>query len=412
MKYGSYSVRLLKRAQGSIWQARLKYKDPITNKWKETSKMLPEAKGKREANKMALEWFNSMNEAASLAPEASKEDDKTISEVVKAYLDYQLNTGAIEQSTHDKHMENFERSIEPYLGDISFYHLDRTSIIKWHTELSKKGCSQRYIYSNYLIIAKVYNYYVEIGELARNPFNQVKITKNYAPKITHLTTKQMEHFLTCAYAEFDGNSKMLVGILLAYYAGLRRQEICGLRWRDVNFATHTISITSAIGIKNEGTYTKNPKNKSSVRTFPLIPQLETALKERYEEIKPEGNWFVVGNKTVYMSPFTFSTYFRNFVIAYNLTDAYGNRITPHALRHNMASVGVRSSMDIASLSKMMGHASRAMTLDTYADANKDALIVAADKLSNTFKTEGDFLETNEYDRDDAPSQENKEIIDE
>lgn len=69
MKYGSYSVRLLKRAQGSIWQARLKYKDPITNKWKETSKMLPEAKGKREANKMALEWFNSMNEAASLAPE-------------------------------------------------------------------------------------------------------------------------------------------------------------------------------------------------------------------------------------------------------------------------------------------------------------------------------------------------------
>ncbi len=64
MKYSSYTTRLLKRKQGSIWQARLKYKDPITNQWKETSKMLPEAKGKREANKMALEWFNEMNEAA------------------------------------------------------------------------------------------------------------------------------------------------------------------------------------------------------------------------------------------------------------------------------------------------------------------------------------------------------------
>lgn len=412
MKYGSYSVRLLKRAQGSIWQARLKYKDPITNKWKETSKMLPEAKGKREANKMALEWFNSMNEAASLAPEASKEDDRTISEVVKAYLDFQLSTGELEQSTHDMHLGNFERNIEPYLGDISFYHLDRTSIIKWHTELSKKGCSQRYIYSNYLIIAKVYNYYVEIGELARNPFNQVKITKNYAPKITHLTKKQMEHFLSCVYSEFDGDKKMLVAILLAYYGALRRQEICGLRWRDIDFVAHTITISSAIGIIKGGTYTKNPKNKSSARTFPLIPQLEAALKERYEEVKPEGNWFVVGNETKYMTPSSYSQKFRKFIDAYELTDAYGNKITPHALRHNMASVGVRSSMDIASLSKMMGHASRAMTLDTYADANKDAMIVAANKLSDTFKAEGDFLETDEYDRDDAPSQKDEEVMDE
>ncbi len=187
MKYSSYTTRLLKRKQGSIWQARLKYKDPITNQWKETSKMLPEAKGKREANKMAFEWFNEMNEAASLAPEGSKEDEKTISEVVKAYLDFQLSTGKLEQSTYDAQLSNFERNIEPYLGNISFYHLDRTSIIKWHTELSKKGQSQRYIYTSYIIIAKVYNYYVEIGELAKNPFIQVKITKDYAPKTTHFS---------------------------------------------------------------------------------------------------------------------------------------------------------------------------------------------------------------------------------
>ena len=406
MRYSSYSTRFIKRKQNSFWQARLKYKDPITGKWKETSKVLPEAKGKREANKMALDWFNEMNEAASLAPAGSEEDEKTISEVVKAYLDFQLSTGKLEQSTYDMQLGNFERNIEPYLGDISFYHLDRTSIIKWHTDLSRKGHSQRYIYTNYIIIAKVYNYYVETGELAKNPFNQVKITKEYAPKITHLTTKQMENFLTNVYANFDNDSRMLVGCLLAYYAALRRGEICGLRWRDIDFTNHTLTVSSAIGITKDGTYTKNPKNKSSVRTFPMIPQLEKALKERYDEVRPEGNWFVIGNKTEYMSPLTFSTYFKDFVDAYNITDAYGNKLTPHGLRHNMASVGVRSQMDIASLSKMMGHASRAMTLDTYADANKDAMIVAADKLSQTFKKEGDFLETDEYDRDDKSDQEN------
>ena len=47
-------------------------------------------------------------------------------------------------------------------------------------------------------------------------------------------------------------------------------------------------------------------------------------------------------------------------------------------------------MDIASLSLMMGHASRAMTLDTYGDANADALTLAATKLSDTFKSNTSF----------------------
>jgi hypothetical protein len=41
-------------------------------------------------------------------------------------------------------------------------------------------------------------------------------------------------------------------------------------------------------------------------------------------------------------------------------------------------------MDIASLALMMGHASRAMTLDTYGDANADALNLASVKLKDTF----------------------------
>lgn len=52
----------------------------------------------------------------------------------------------------------------------------------------------------------------------------------------------------------------------------------------------------------------------------------------------------------------------------SLVDAYGKKIVPHGLRHNFATVGIRAGMDIASLALMMGHTSRAMTLDTYGDA--------------------------------------------
>ncbi len=56
----------------------------------------------------------------------------------------------------------------------------------------------------------------------------------------------------------------------------------------------------------------------------------------------------------------------------------------------MATVGIRAGMDIASLSLMMGHASRAMTLDTYGDANPDAMKTAADKLGLRFSDDSDL----------------------
>ena len=52
MKYTTVYVQQLKDRKGKPWQARAKYKDPL-GKWKEISKMLPEAKGIREAKRMA-----------------------------------------------------------------------------------------------------------------------------------------------------------------------------------------------------------------------------------------------------------------------------------------------------------------------------------------------------------------------
>ena len=58
MKYTTYNVQQIVREgrKGKPWQARAKYKD-TNGKWKEVSKMLPEAKGKKEAMRMAKEWF-------------------------------------------------------------------------------------------------------------------------------------------------------------------------------------------------------------------------------------------------------------------------------------------------------------------------------------------------------------------
>ena len=393
MKYTTYNVQQLNR-KGKPWQARAKYKD-VYGKWREISKMLPDAKGKKEASRMAKEWFDTLNAEADLMPNAGKV--KTVDEIYKEYLKHQLDTGEIERSTYSNTLYSYNKYIKPYLGDYVFATMDKTVLSGWLTRLYQEGLSQNTIHTTYARLKKVYNYFYNNGELLRDPFKGVKMPKKGEAKITHLNNEQMDNVLSAVYLDFEPQDPMYVGILLAFYAGLRRGEICGLRWNDIDFHKHTITVRSAVGVSSgkDGDYTKNPKNKSSNRTFPMLPQIEEALKQRKILIAPLDNWYVIGEEEQFMRPQQYNRLFAEFVERNGLVDAYGKKIVPHGLRHNFATVGICAGMDIASLSLMMGHASRAMTLDTYGDANADALTLASVKLKDTFNENTDYFRLEE-----------------
>ena len=396
MKYTTYNVQQIVREgrKGKPWQARAKYKD-ATGKWKEVSKMLPEAKGKKEAMRMAKEWFEKLNAEADLMPNAGKV--KTVDEIYKEYLKHQLDTGEIERSTYSNSLYSYNKYIKPYLGDYVFATVDKTILSGWLTKLYQAGLSQNTIHTTYARLKKVYNYFYNNGELLKDPFKGVKMPKKGEAKVTYLTNEQMDNVLQAVYNDYETQYPMYVGILLTFYAGLRRSEICGLRWNDIDFYKHTITIRSAVGVSSgkDGDYTKNPKNRSSNRTFPMLPQLEEVLKQRKVLLNPLDSWYVIGDKEEFMRPQQYNRLFSDFVERNGLVDAYGKKIVPHGLRHNFATVGIRAGMDIASLALMMGHASRAMTLDTYGDANADALTLASVKLKDTFNDNTDYFKIEE-----------------
>lgn len=395
MKYTTYYINLVENGKGKRWQARAKYKDERGN-WRETSKILKDASGKREANRMAKEWFEKLNEQADLMPNVSKA--KTVDETFTEYLNHQLNTSEIEKSTYTNTMYYYSKYIKPYLGDYIFASVDKTVLNSWLTELYKLGLSQNTIHTTYARLKKVYNYFFDCGELLRDPFKGVKMPKKGEPKTTHLTKEQMDEVLSAVFLDYTPKDPMYAGILLAFYAGLRRGEICGLRWNDIDFYKKTITVRSAIAIADsgrKGDYAKSPKNKSSNRTFPMLPHLEEILLQRKEAINPKPSWFVVGEKDQFLRPTQYNRLFSEFAERNNLVDAYGQKIVPHGLRHNFATVGIRAGMDIASLALMMGHASRAMTLDTYGDANADALKISSIKLKETFNENTEWFGVDE-----------------
>ena len=363
------------------------------------------AKKYREAMVELREWEEEIRQA-------EKEDGKlgntrttarlghTLGEVIQDYLDNQLARGILEKSTYDRQCHSAEERIYPYIGKYDFDEVNRDIINDWLTILANDGLSQNTIYTIFSIPNKVYNYYFKIGEISHNPFTFVQPPKKGKPKSTYLKPEQLDELMDALNNEYAEGDWVWTAVNIALLSGLRRGEICGLRWHDIDFKAGTISVSTAVGQTNQGGYTKNPKNESSIRTFPMIPQLIEVLKCRYDYVEEEfgvvkQTWFVISDKlSSPVEPRMLGRRFKALATKYDLVDAYGKELTLHSLRHNVATLGVKSNMDIASLSAMLGHASKALTLDVYADASPEAMRLAQKRLSESFEEESDYL-TNE-----------------
>lgn len=407
--YYRSSVKKRTDKEGKIWyQALAHYKEPTGElslqgkpkfKYDAKTRKIPDEISKRgqKARKAFAEDFREyLNAQMYESPVESLdyEDTKTVDEVVKGFLAYQLSTGELEQSTYDVQLRHWESHGTQFLGDYGFKSLNKNIVMDWLTYLHSLGLKESTIYHYYKIPRKTYSYYVEEGEIGSNPFNfRGRPTKPTAAKTTHLTQDQNDHLLECLdkecmnpeTGEVDITHLLYRMITILCNSGLRRGELCGLRWSSIDFETNYLSVNTSIGIANGRTYTKLPKNQTSAREFKMIASLADYLKALYDLVKPQSNWFVLTDSKNYLSPHMFTLHFNNFRDKYKLVDAYGKKLTPHGIRHNFGYAGIQSGADIDSLQKMFGHSRRSMTLDTYGDGSPEAMNLAAERINAFFQ---------------------------
>lgn len=354
---------------------------------------------KRDARAELEKWREEQEKIARALPDTGesrgrkRSNGDTVMEVCVAYLNNQLAKGEIEKSTYSTQISNLTNYAAPYIGNILFVDLDRVAIEGWITKMYERGLSQNTIHGAFMNVNKVYKYFAMAGLISHNPLEYVKTPKKGDAKVTYLDKPQYDKLVSVLKSNYDKGDRFRTAVMLATFGGLRRGEICGLRWYDVDFEANSITVSSAIGVytdeNGQATYTKSPKNLSSARTFPMPAELRKELELRYAKVQEEygcinGTWFVCGQSINYYAPTTFTREFEKFADAYQIRDHFNKRATLHCLRHNLATVGVKANVDIASLAAMMGHKSKAMTLDTYSSATPDAQALAAKKLESAF----------------------------
>ena len=219
-----------------------------------------------------------------------------------------------------------------------------------------------------------------------NPCERVKPPKVERKEAHYYSIDETERLLELLENE---SIKYRTMIHIVIFCGLRLGEVTNLEWTDVDFEEKTITISKQLQYLPEfGTYElESTKTESGNRTISIDSTLADLLREYKawqdeEKIKLGDKWinsnklFTQDNGTP-IFPYSPSHWFNRFIKRNNLPP-----LTFHQLRHTNASLLIGQGVDVATVSRRLGHADKTITLKIYAHAIKEHDREAADALGN------------------------------
>jgi integrase len=170
-------------------------------------------------------------------------------------------------------------------------------------------------------------------------------------------------------ALFSG-TRLFIPVLLACSTGLRRGEVLGLRWKDLDTKNKRLTVNQEIVAVNREIIVKQPKTKQSRRSVSLPDSIIDELKKHEHEQKKEriaaGEYWIdkklisTWTNGYYWHPGTFTNYYHDILTASELP-----YIRFHDLRHTHASLLVFLGIQPKAISDRLGHSGIGITMDTY-----------------------------------------------
>ena len=218
------------------------------------------------------------------------------------------------------------------------------------------------------LLRQVLRYAVTHRLLATNPADAVRAGGGDPPAaLTPWSPAEAASFLAAVT-----NDRLEALWLLALGTGMRRGELLGLQWPDVDLDGSRLTVRHAWTIGPEGTELSAPKTRTSRRVIPLSPDLVAALEARRQAWTEErtvagrirrwrGGEFVFSSPTG--KPISPDTLARRFRSACRAAGVRAIRI--HDLRHTYATLALRAGVPVQVVSERLGHSRVSITMDRY-----------------------------------------------
>ena len=297
----------------------------------------------------------------------------TLCEWLDRWMDIMIGLSARE-STIMNYRKYIKNHIVPYLGDKKISLITTSDIQKMYTKLKNEGrvhpkpdgskeLAGATVRSVHAVLHEAMEMAVSQRIIIRNPTVGTVLPKVVPKPINPFNTEQLDKFLSAIQNEPEWHDLFYMEVT----TGLRRGEVCGLKWSDFDADSGSIKVSRTVTPAPHGLFKiGDTKTENGMRTIILVPSTLEMLKEREKSAVSEWifpNFFF---PELPINPHSAYTKFKSILKKYGLPD-----IRFHDLRHTFATQAVFTGINPKVLSDILGHADASFTLDRYAHVTAD-----------------------------------------
>lgn len=289
------------------------------------------------------------------------------------------------ENTRSSFQGMLNKHIYPVLGDIKMPDIKSAQITKLLLNVQAEGKAHATVVKIYNILNLLFKMAYLGDMIDRNPMDKVERPRPRkeevcSGEVESYTAEELRYILQCVDKE---PLKWRAMLHLLIDTGIRRGEACGLQWKHINFANHSITIAGNLCYTAEkGIYLDTPKSRK-IRTIDIDPAITALLWElRLDQSQKAISQYVFTQEgsTEPMHPQTPTRYMQKFAKRYGI-----EHLHPHKLRHSFASIAIVNGADIASVSEKLGHADKSTTLRLYTHADQNSIKQASNIFREAIK---------------------------
>ena len=291
-----------------------------------------------------------------------------------AYLQDWLETYAVTNCTA-KTVQGYKQSINCYtaaIASITLQKLDATHIQPIYAGMIKRGLSNRTADALHKALSIALNTAIKQGILKRNPLDNV-----IAPKVAkkevevwdaEMRAKAMTVLKGSQYGDF---------YQLGLMTGMRRGELAGLKWANVNLANKQLQVVNTLQrITGQGLVNGQPKTERSRRSIALSTDTVALLheirgKQMTQQLEVVDAWTDSGYVFTSADGMPVDPNLATRAFKKVLASAGLPKLTIHGLRHTHATILLEQGVNPKVVSERLGHASVATTMDIYSHVLPD-----------------------------------------
>jgi integrase len=341
-------------------------RDPVSGK--RISRYVNFQGTKREAHAELNRLLSRRNEGTYIDP-----TKMTVGEYLQHWLVVHVDR-RVAAKTAARHRGIVQHQIAPRLGNVPMRKLTAVHIEAFEANLQREGyvkgrkrgqgLTAQTVLHLHRTLSQALAHAVKTGVLFKNPAEQVKPPRPTSREIAILTKPEVATLLRAAEPTW-----LYLPVLVAVTTGMRRGELLGLRWSDIDLKAARLTVNQSLERAKGKTLFKSPKTATSRRTITLPALTIEALKEHRAAQAAERLRLGLGKPELVLShgdgspmdPDSITKAFDRLIKAAGV-----RRITFHGLRHTHISHQLMDGVHVKIVSERAGHASVSTTLSVYA----------------------------------------------